>query len=224
MNKCINCGKKVSTKHTKRCSSCATSFRFRKLENIPAYIDGRTKKEYYCISCHAKISYATWRDGTKRCLSCSKLGNRNPNHKHGKRCKNIKHYCIDCKKEISYKAKRCKSCATSGKLSNKFGKITHGKWEQYNGIWFRSSYEVAYAKWLDRLNIKWLYEKGTFDLGNCTYTPDFYLPESDTFIEIKGYWRIDAKKKFKLFKKLYPELKIAILDKNILEKRHILIK
>ena len=73
-----------------------------------------------------------------------------------------------------------------GRNSPRFGKLAiHGKKIKYNGIWMRSTWEVAYAKWLDKQNIKWLYESKVFDLGNCTYTPDFYLPESDTYIEIK---------------------------------------
>jgi len=32
-----------------------------------------------------------------------------------------------------------------------------------------------------------------------TYTPDFYLPETNTFIEVKGYWRDDAKVKYDKF-------------------------
>jgi len=220
MNNCIDCGKEIDLR-AKRCASCATSFRFRKIENIPAYIDGRYSTKHYCIECKInEISYTSWRRGSQRCLSCSKMGDKNNNFKHGK--STFQHFCIDCDKPIYWTSIRCKSCATSGKLSSRCGKISHGKWAQYEGIWFRSSYEVAYAKYLNRLNIKWLYEKGTFDLGNCTYTPDFYLPETDTFVEIKGYWRNDAKKKFKLFKKLYPELKIAILNKNILEKKHII--
>jgi predicted nuclease of restriction endonuclease-like RecB superfamily len=75
----------------------------------------------------------------------------------------------------------------------------------------RSNWEVAYAKWLDKQNIKWQYEQQTFDLGDTTYTPDFYLPETDTYIEIKGYWYNISKKKFKLFKKLYPQIKITVI-------------
>ena len=64
----------------------------------------------------------------------------------------------------------------------------------------RSSYEIAYAKYLDNMNIEWQYESTTFNLGDTTYTPDFYLPDRDKYIEIKGWWREDAKIKFKKFK------------------------
>jgi len=58
----------------------------------------------------------------------------------------------------------------------------------YQGkIWLRSSYELAYAKYLDSINEIWYYEIKTFDLENMTYTPDFFLPRENKFIEIKGY-------------------------------------
>jgi hypothetical protein len=81
-----------------------------------------------------------------------------------------------------------KIISMSGKNSHRFGKPPiHGKRIRYKDICFRSSWEVAYAKYLDKNQIKWLYESKTFDLGNCTYTPDFYLPEKNEYIEIKGY-------------------------------------
>jgi predicted RNA-binding Zn-ribbon protein involved in translation (DUF1610 family) len=110
-----------------------------------------------------------------------------------------------------------------GKNNPMFGKVTHGKGIYYKSSYMRSSYEITYAKWLDKQNIKWFYESKTFDLGNTTYTPDFYLPESDTYIEIKGWWRDDAKKKFKLFKKLFPKIKIEVLIKKDLEKIGVLV-
>jgi hypothetical protein len=111
----------------------------------------------------------------------------------------------------------------TGENSPKFGKLpSHGKKIKYKGIWMRSSWEVAYAKWLDEKEVKWQYESETFNLGKCTYTPDFYLPETDTYIEIKGWWRDNAKKKFNLFKKLYLFKKITVLQKQDLKQMEVL--
>ena len=82
----------------------------------------------------------------------------------------------------------------------------------------RSSWEVAFAQWLDLSRYKWLYESKTFDLGNTTYTPDFYLPEFDCYIEIKGRSLDYFKKKLKLFKKLFSNINYKILYKKDLEK------
>ena len=54
----------------------------------------------------------------------------------------------------------------------------------------RSKDEVRYAKMLDKANIKWLYECCTFTVGNKTWTPDFYLPVLNRFVEVKG-WLLD---------------------------------
>lgn len=101
-------------------------------------------------------------------------------------------------------------------------KAGRGKGSYYKNIWLRSSYELAYAKYLDNLNIKWIYEPIAFNLGNTTYRPDFYLPKTNEYIEIKGFWRKEAKQKFNLFKKLYPLIKISVLSYKELTKRRVL--
>jgi len=78
----------------------------------------------------------------------------------------------------------------------------------------RSSYEIAYAKYLDKKGIKWLYEPKAFDLGRTTYRPDFYLPETDKYIEIKGWITDKAKKKMNKFKNRYPKINFNILTKK----------
>lgn len=117
-------------------------------------------------------------------------------------------------KRLSIDHRRKLSLGKLGPKNPNFGKPPkHGKHEKYKGIWMRSSWEILYAKWLDRNNIKRLYEPKTFILSNITYTPDFYLPEIDEFIEIKGWWHPNTKKKFNLFRKLYTDIKIKILMK-----------
>lgn len=55
------------------------------------------------------------------------------------------------------------------------------------GVRFRSSLEAAWATFFNDCNEPWEYEQYTFTVGNnARYTPDFYLPDSDTFIEVKG--------------------------------------
>ena len=45
----------------------------------------------------------------------------------------------------------------------------------YNGVYLRSSYEYAYAKYLDYQNIEWRYEDQEFNLLDGTYLPDFFV-------------------------------------------------
>jgi predicted nuclease of restriction endonuclease-like RecB superfamily len=104
-----------------------------------------------------------------------------------------------------------------------FGKVgTHGKHLKYGGVWMKSGWEEAFAKWCDKNKIKWEYELKTFDLGKTTYTPDFYVPIYDAYIEIKGWWRTDAKIKFDLFKQIYPDTEIVVLSKKELVKLGVL--
>lgn len=61
----------------------------------------------------------------------------------------------------------------------------------YKNIYFRSSWEVRMAKWLDNNKITWEYEsdKCIHRLKNGgTYIVDFYLPELKKWIEVKGWW------------------------------------
>ncbi len=92
---------------------------------------------------------------------------------------------------------------TPSPLSN-CGKRYYYKSPLQGMVYFRSSYELAYAKYLDSKNILWLYEMETFDLGNTTYTPDFFLPRFEKFIEIKGYMRKMAQEKINKFLDQYP--------------------
>ena len=57
----------------------------------------------------------------------------------------------------------------------------------YKDYRFRSRLEARWAVFFDALGIKWQYEPEGLRLGNGTlYLPDFYLPECNTFFEVKG--------------------------------------
>lgn len=57
----------------------------------------------------------------------------------------------------------------------------------YNGYKFRSRLEARWAVFFDECGIEYQYEPEGFDLGDgYYYLPDFYLPEQDIWIEIKG--------------------------------------
>lgn len=63
----------------------------------------------------------------------------------------------------------------------------------YNGIDLHGKWELAFAMYLDREGILWERNKFrfpyTFKDKTRTYTPDFYIVGTNTFIEIKGYER-----------------------------------
>lgn len=109
------------------------------------------------------------------------------------------------------------SIANKGQIPS--AKVGRGKRSFYDSpyqgkVCFRSSYERAYAIWLDKNDIDWLYECKTFDLGETTYLPDFYLIKSRGFIEIKGYMHEKAQEKIDIFRKYYSNEKLDVLFKE----------
>jgi cytidylate kinase len=97
---------------------------------------------------------------------------------------------------------------------------------------FAHSSEEEFAKLLDFYRIRWLYEPKTFILecdseGNITsaFTPDFYLPDFDLYIELTTQRQrlVNYKnRKIKRLKELYPNINIKMIYgkdyKNILRK------
>lgn len=81
------------------------------------------------------------------------------------------------------------------KGDNLFGIETY-----YKGIKMRSKLEAKFAVFLDALKINWMYEPKSFVLSNgITYIPDFYLPELNTWVEVKGKIEEHNKKVSSLF-------------------------
>ena len=75
-----------------------------------------------------------------------------------------------------------------------FYEIHPAKRTNYNGRWFKSNLEARTAEALDNLGIRWEYESHCFrhrEYQGGQYTPDFYLPTENTYIEVCG--RIDAR-------------------------------
>lgn len=105
--------------------------------------------------------------------------------------------------------------------SNPYSRTKGGKRKDLNNTYFRSSWEANIARYYDYIGIEWQYEPKTFifkDItrGSVSYTPDFYLPDEDKWIEIKGWMDGKSKTKLKRFAKHYPEeyKKLQIIQKN----------
>lgn len=76
----------------------------------------------------------------------------------------------------------------------------------YDGIKYRSGYEVSVATFLNAEGLSFLYEPFQFSINCKTYTPDFYIPEYDCFMEVKGLFGLGNKAKIKKFVEQYPDL------------------
>ena len=132
-------------------------------------------------------------------------------------------HIVTCIKNPSSKKTRDKIAEShSGKTLSKshrdkisktvFNKIENGEWHnsfsksktyEYKGQKFHGSWEIRYAKYLDSKKIKWRRpnEKFSYEFNGKTryYTPDFYLLESNEYIEIKGYETDKDRAKWKSF-------------------------
>lgn len=97
------------------------------------------------------------------------------------------------KRNVTVKSLLCSSRANIGfNHNNRFGTVTYYDSMNNGKVRFRSKLECAYAKYLDVSGIRWEYEHDSFPYLDIkgkrrTYTPDFYLIETDEYIEIKGY-------------------------------------
>jgi cytidylate kinase len=84
--------------------------------------------------------------------------------------------------------------------------------------------EAKFARMLDFYQIKWEYEPKTFLLewdseGNVleAFSPDFYLPEQNLFIELttqKARLGWKKNRKIRRLKELYPEVKIKLINRQ----------
>jgi len=132
-----------------------------------------------------------------------------------------KKHTKETKEKLSQAA--CKNNCNNGFIKTKYYKI----WCPYEKkeIKVQGSWEFKYAKWLNQNNIDWVrsrkinlrfkyYENDFLH----TYYPDFYLVNSNEFIEIKGYWFKndvkDDKLKMKCVKEQNLDKKILILEKK----------
>ena len=121
----------------------------------------------------------------------------------------------------------------SGENSYRFGKPpVPGKVYLYqspfqNEVKLNHRWELLYATYLDFIKELWYHEFKTFKFifnnKQVSYTPDFYLPSQDKYIEIKGWWRRDSEQRFEQFKKEYPNIKIDLLMKKDLKRLGIKI-
>lgn len=83
--------------------------------------------------------------------------------------------------------------------------------------------EEEFAKLLDFYRIEWLYEPRSFPLQwekdkiVEMFTPDFYLPELDLYVELttlKQSLVTEKNRKIRRLKELYPEINVKLLNKS----------
>jgi hypoxanthine phosphoribosyltransferase len=93
---------------------------------------------------------------------------------------------------------------------------------------FQNEAELECAKILDFYGVPWMYEPRTFALETDedgrileAFTPDFYLPEQDLYLEItvmKQSLVTRKNRKLRKLKELYPDVNIKLFYKRDIER------
>lgn len=91
--------------------------------------------------------------------------------------------------------------------------------------YFKSSYEIQYAYWLEALRLKgkikdWFYEVDTFwfdgiKRGTNNYKPDFKIIDLQgglNYVEVKGYMDSKSATKIKRMGKYHPDIRLTVLE------------
>lgn len=123
-------------------------------------------------------------------------------------------------KKVEYKGIEFRS-----KMEADFAMFLDGKPIQYKGVWYftqpkRWEYEskefelIPQEVWVDKTerdtSVKTLLRNKKHTLQRVIYTPDFYLPDYDLYVEVKGRQFDDElfALRFRLFKHQYPNVAI----------------
>ena len=127
------------------------------------------------------------------------------------------------KLSTNHKLKISISCLNKSKEGSWHKSLAKNMHYKYKGIDLDGQWELKYAQWLDLNGIKWIRPSIRFPYifeGKIHYyTPDFYLIDSDKYIEIKGYKTIKDDAKWINFPK---DKKLVILYKTQLKELGII--
>ena len=107
-------------------------------------------------------------------------------------------------------------------INNKGGRA---KWYEVSGQKVQGTWERNVALKFEELGIKWKKLKTNRDTLEYVmdgklrhYTPDFYLPEYDLFLEIKGHWWGRDREKMNIVLETHKDKNIFIVEKEQYEK------
>jgi len=208
---CVHCSKQISLsnldKHQKACVKTKPPKKIRGVDFDPnrGYKDGtRVGKNQYTKAKELGLAKPLVTDETRKKISVF-ISQRNLNEKEEskeKRKNTIKQKIMDGQWHVSLAKKM---------HHNYQGVDLHGTWELY------------YAKFLDKNKIEWERCKEvfsyTFDGQIKNYTPDFFLVESKEYVEIKGYVTEKDVAKWKQFPK---DLTLKVLKRKDLKDLNII--
>jgi len=161
----------------------------------------------YCSkSCAAKVNNikrGSWPEEVKLKIAKALKGRKNPHRGTSgggrKRVPRVEAVCANpqCGKVfLSERWMKRKFCSNKCAMEVIGGKPTSPKASRGKAgvrkdvsktIYFYSRWEANIARLFNYLSIEWVFQPKTFDLKTQNYTPDFYLPKYNIFIEVKNF-------------------------------------
>lgn len=100
----------------------------------------------------------------------------------------------------------------------------YATWDTNKKMFFRSSYEKLISDFFDILGVGWMYEPYQFNVGTTIYVPDFYLPDKDLFVEVKGYWLNASRRKMSFFVQDHPNVNLLLIPWNMKQEVESFVK
>lgn len=198
---CPHCYKASRNVTKDKCDKLAKQHKG-KFTGPPTPANSKQKLNWVCIRDHSfSMNYNNVQQG-QWCPLCAE----------GKRIKTrIEKYGVPYlmqNKELAMKAAR--------KNNNSYI-VRH--WKTKEELVCVGSYERKVVEFLNKKRIEFLWQPKFFHLSCGKYRPDIYLIQKDVYVEIKGYFRKDAKKKWEEFSRLY---RSELWNKPKLEEMNIL--
>lgn len=189
-------------------------------KNCKKRFDREPRKDTKYDFCSKKCAAGSRKkeDIEQRCIGCNKIFMIPPYKK------NVRKYCTSVCFYTNTYDKRMERALNIGN--------TFYKRPVYKNIKFRSGWEAEVAQRLDDAGILWEYEKHRFNVEtgkelippqrqhspkHTVYIPDFYLPEFNIYLEVKGWWRKESAKKVLKFRSHGYKLTI-IMEKDLFNK------
>jgi hypothetical protein len=236
----LGCHIRVHNRLIKQCPVCEKSYDQRKIEqhivecltrfnsfNICEFCKSKTKSERFCSKSCANRSRSVSKETKEKIRNSihARFPKREIPCKH---CGSI--FVIDRKQRkrnvcnpICDRGKEFKSKQLSKSLKGKTGGYRIGGGRGHggyvDGMWMDSTWEIELAKKLNDLSIAWERDTGKHRLtyvdteGSVrNYFPDFYLPDFNTYIEVKGYWTSETKQKMNSVIERNEQVRIIILE------------
>ena len=103
-------------------------------------------------------------------------------------------------------------------INNKGGRA---KWYEVAGQNVQGTWERDIALKFEQLNIQWIKLKTNkhtmkYEMNGKirSYTPDFYLPDYDMLVEVKGFWWGNDKEKMKIVFNTHTDKNIVVVEKE----------